>query len=172
MKKLLALIVMIVMAAGAVTASAQSAAFGINTFCQPLSKSSGYSAQSLGISTSVFKKIQNMKSDNAIHSALLKAGFTCTSKKNLSEYDESIDERVTYMKATYTKAVSGGKIIVKKDWGDVTISFPNTNEKNKFLQTIKAEQSKGYIYTSTNYYWVGVRIETGGNTIRLVALGG
>lgn len=174
MKKLLALIVMIVMTLGISSASAQhsAASFGINTFCQPLSKTSGYTAEALGIPKLIFNSIQVMKPENVIYSSLLRAGFSCTYKKYFTEYDESVSEYVTYLKATYVKAVSGGKIIVKQDWFGSIISFPNKTERDKFLKTIKAEQTKGYIYTSDKYYWLGVRIEVNGNTIKLFATGG
>lgn len=154
------------------SAADSSSSFGINIFCEPLSKKSYNTAEGLAISKTVFKTIQSMKGDKEIYSVLLKAGFTCTSKKKKTYYDEPISEYVTYLEATYTKAVSGGKIIVKQDMHGITITFPNTTEKDNFLKTIKAEQAKGYIYTTDDYYWVGVRIELNDNTIVLVEKGG
>lgn len=175
MKKLLIFLVMTIMTMGAIEASAQSSSssFGINTFCEPLARGNKNNAQSYGISNSVFRKIQCMRSEKAIYTSLLKAGFTCTSKKYFTVYDESISEYITYLKASYSKTVSGaGKILVQQDWGEIKISFPNITERDKFAKTIKAEQSKGYIYTTSQYYWVGVRIEISGYTMRLVELGG
>lgn len=180
MKRLLSLIVMIVMTMSFFQTSAQTSAtgFGINTFCQPLSKSPAYEIGCCGIPRAVFKKMQTLKESEDIQSALLKIGFTCTSKKNnyneetdSYEYCEETDSYEPFEKATYTKNVSAGKIDVLLYNGDVDITFPNAAEKNKFLTTIKAEQAKGYIYTSTRYYWVGVQIEKEGNTVRLLYLG-
>ena len=115
-----------------------------------------------------------MKSEKTIYSGLLKAGFSCTSKANKTEYDGSIGEYVTYMKARYTKTVGKGQIIVTQDGSEISITFPNFTERDKFLKTIKAEQAKGYIYTSNQYYWIGVRIESSSNnlTVTLVGLDG
>lgn len=158
--------------ASAKTSKSSIAEFGITTFCEPLSKQTHQTADALGISKSVFNKIQSMKSQEKVISDLLKAGFTCTSKKNETVYDESIGEYDTYIKATLSKPVAGSQIIVKEDWGDTTIIFPNASERDKFLATIKAEEAKGRIFTTNEAYWVGVRIETEGNKIRLVAQGG
>ncbi len=172
MKKLLFLIIASLFSLGTLSVSAQT--FGINTFCQPLSKS-GATAGSLGISSSVFKKMLSMKSDQSISASLLKAGFSCISKKIVREYDEPTGDYYTILKAKYSKAVAGGgKIFVIQDGCDVTITFPNMAEKNKFLKTVNAEKSKGYIYSSEKYYWVGVRVESASNsyTVRVVGNGG
>lgn len=105
---------------------------------------------------------------------MLKAGFSCISKKNVREYDDAIGEYYTILKAHYSKVVSGGgKILITQEGGDITITFPNMAEKNKFLQTVKAEKSKGYLFTSDKYYWVGVRVESANNsfTVRVVGNG-
>ena len=155
---------MVVMTLGTFCASAQTASFGINTFCERLSKSG---PNNWSIPNSVFNKMMDMKSENAIYSSLLKAGFSCYSKKNAREYDEGLDEYVTYVMAKYSKPIQGGKIFVDQEGRFVTITFPNVSEKNKFLQTVKAEQAKGLIFSTLDYYWIGVRIESDGIIVRV-----
>lgn len=172
MKKILTLTALILLTS-VMTVWAQTSAstFGITTLCEPLSKSG---SNNYSIPNAVYKKMLDLKSDKAIYSSLIKAGFSCTSKRNVTEYDGGLEEYVTYLKAKYSKAASVGTIYVDQDGRDITITFPNMAEKNRFLQTVKAEQTKGYIYSSSQYYWVGVRIETSSNsfTLRIVANGG
>lgn len=168
MKKLFALFVMVVVTLSGFCASAQTTSFGINTFCQPLTKSG---PNNWSNPNSVYKKLMDMKSENAINSSLLKAGFSCYSKKKLTEFDDGLGEYVTYILAKYYKAVKGGNIYVNQEGCNITITFPNASEKNKFLQTVKSVKEKGYIFTSTNYYWIGVRIESEGMIVRVGGCG-
>lgn len=173
MKKLIAFAVMLLITIGAFTSMAQktgTATFGINTFCEPLSKS-GQSASSLGISKTLWQKLQNVKSDNAINSSLLQAGFKCVSKKKMRDFDDSIGEYVTYTEAQYSRNSSQGTTFVDLDWDGIHIRFPNAAEKNKFIATVTA---KGYRHQGGGEYkmpgndaayWVGVTIRVTGNSI-------
>lgn len=174
MKKFFAFIVLVAMTTVLFPASAKkaTASFGINTFCQSLSSKPGSDANGYGIPQSVFDTMQVFKSQKAVYNSLLNAGFTCLSKKNVREYDDALEEYYTYMKAKYTKTVSGGKIIVNQDNLSYTITFPNATEKNKFLKTIETEEAKGKIYESNQHPWVGVRFETEGNVVRVITRGG
>lgn len=173
MKKLFTLMFMFIMTMGIFTSVAQTtgtAAFGIDTFCEPLSKS-GQSASSLGISKVLWQKLQNVKSDEAINSSLLKAGFKCTSRKKMKDYDDSIGEYVTYTEAQYSRTTSTGTIYVDLDWEGLHIRFPNAAEKNKFIATATSKgyrsQGGGAYQMAGNEaaYWVGVTLRGTGNSV-------
>lgn len=146
-------------------------AIGINLFCEPLSKSGG-SAQSMGISNKLFRQMQSIKSDAALNSSLIADGFQCITKRQKHDYDESIDDYVDYMVATYMRSTSDGNITVSVDYDGITINFPTAAMKQAFMKSIEESKSKGCIYQSNEAYWVGVRITQSGNTVELIPCGG
>lgn len=175
MKKIFPLLVLIIITIGVFPCKAQTASAGLSLdiFCQPLSKS-GQSASSLGISKALWGKLQCVKSDGAINSSLLNAGFKCNSKKQARIFDDSIGEYISYMKAQYSKTTSSGTIYVNMEFDGIHITFPSAAEKNKFITNIKAKgyRSNGYgtfqIPGNESAYWVGVRIEVEGNVVYIV----
>ncbi len=174
MKKIGLIIIMMVALAGNAFAGLldqkPAETFGIDIFCQPLSQiPDGCSADQLSISQNLWQHLQTVKSDKDIDQALLAAGFKCLSKKQVRELDDSIDEYIDYMKASYELSTPEGPIKVKMDYFEgIVIDFPTVPAKRKFLSTVEAnEKEKGYVYESEEAHWVGVAVVENGKIVEI-----
>ncbi|MDE7413085.1 MAG: hypothetical protein K2N05_04750 [Muribaculaceae bacterium] len=179
MKKIFALIVLIIMVMGILPCHSQTASSGLtlDVICKPLSKT-GYTAEYFDISNKAWRKLHCMKPDNELNTSLINAGFKCDSKKNTRIFNDRWGEYESYMKAQYSKDTPSGKIYVNTEFDGIHIKFPSATEKKKFITDVKAKgyesygSGEGYIMPENDeYHWVGIDIRLEGNTVWIVGGG-